>query len=59
MADGAVVESAIPSLLPLSPKWDDSQSNLERAMQFLAHLPLDIGVVAVFFCQNDPGMCDD
>ncbi|MEU9213956.1 hypothetical protein AB0D27_40210 [Streptomyces sp. NPDC048415] len=30
-----------------------------RAMQFLAHLPLDIGVVAVFFCQNDPGMCDD
>jgi hypothetical protein len=28
-------------------------------MQFLAHLPLDIGVVAVFFCQNDPGMCDD
>jgi hypothetical protein len=29
------------------------------AMQFLAHLPLDIGVVAVFFCQNDPGICDD
>ncbi|WP_327432648.1 hypothetical protein [Streptomyces sp. NBC_01236] len=28
-------------------------------LQFLAHLPLDIGVVAVFFCQNDPGMCDD
>ncbi|MEV6740760.1 hypothetical protein AB0N14_28955 [Streptomyces sp. NPDC051104] len=29
------------------------------AMQFLAHLPLQVGVVAVFFCQNDPGMCDD
>ncbi|GGZ22618.1 hypothetical protein [Streptomyces poonensis] len=29
------------------------------AMQFLAHLPLQHGVVAVFFCQNDPGMCDD
>ncbi|MEV6897718.1 hypothetical protein [Amycolatopsis sp. NPDC051372] len=29
------------------------------AMQFLAHLPLEIGVVAAFFCQNDPGMCDD
>ncbi|MGJ5748819.1 hypothetical protein FB563_6379 [Streptomyces puniciscabiei] len=28
-------------------------------MQFLAHLPLDLGVVAVFFCQNEPGMCDD
>ncbi|WP_327174220.1 hypothetical protein OG599_02275 [Streptomyces sp. NBC_01335] len=31
----------------------------DGAMQFLAHLPLDIGVVAVFFRQNDPGMCDD
>ncbi|TJZ98424.1 hypothetical protein [Actinacidiphila oryziradicis] len=29
------------------------------AMQFLAHLPLALGVIAVFFCQNDPGMCDD
>ncbi|MEU8513847.1 hypothetical protein AB0C76_19990 [Kitasatospora sp. NPDC048722] len=29
------------------------------AMQFLAHLPLDTGVFSVFFCQNDPGMCDD
>jgi hypothetical protein len=28
-------------------------------MRFLAHLPLDLGAVAVFFCQNDPGMCDD
>ncbi|MFJ9821531.1 hypothetical protein ACIRU3_41065 [Streptomyces sp. NPDC101151] len=28
-------------------------------MLFLAHLPVDIGVVAVFFCQSDPGMCDD
>ncbi|MEW2130422.1 hypothetical protein [Streptomyces sp. NPDC005435] len=28
-------------------------------LQFLAHLPLDTGAVAVFFCQNDPGMCDD
>lgn len=28
-------------------------------LQFLAHLPLDLGVVSVFFCQNDPGMCDD
>jgi hypothetical protein len=28
-------------------------------MQFLAHLPTDVGVISVFFCQNDPGMCDD
>jgi hypothetical protein len=28
-------------------------------MQFLAHLPLGAAAIAVFFCQNDPGMCDD
>jgi hypothetical protein len=28
-------------------------------MQFLAHLPLETGAISVFFCQNDPGMCDD
>ncbi|MDX6328614.1 MAG: hypothetical protein QOI83_997, partial [Streptomycetaceae bacterium] len=30
-------------------------------MQFLAQLPLDDGrgVLAVFVCQNDPGMCED
>jgi hypothetical protein len=28
-------------------------------LQFLAHLPLETGAIAVFFCQNDPGMCDD
>jgi len=29
------------------------------AMQFLAHLPLDTGTISVFYCQNDPGMCDE
>ncbi|MDQ8703197.1 hypothetical protein RCO28_11965 [Streptomyces sp. LHD-70] len=29
------------------------------AMQFLAQLPFQDGVIAAFFCQNDPGMCDD
>lgn len=28
-------------------------------MLFFAHLPLEAGVIAVFLCQNDPGMCDD
>jgi hypothetical protein len=28
-------------------------------MMFFAHLPLDVGVIAVFLCQNNPGMCDD
>ena len=28
-------------------------------MLFFAHLPLDWGVVAVFLCQNNPGLCDD
>ncbi|MBC9718805.1 hypothetical protein H9Y04_40390 [Streptomyces sp. TRM66268-LWL] len=31
----------------------------EGAQQFLAHLPLAFGTVSVFFCQNDPGMCDE
>ncbi|MEU1623022.1 hypothetical protein ABZ479_37720 [Streptomyces sp. NPDC005722] len=29
------------------------------ALQFLAHLPSGDGAVAVFLCQNDPGMCED
>ncbi|WP_189554415.1 hypothetical protein [Streptomyces lavendofoliae] len=29
------------------------------AMLFFAHLPLDPGVIAVFLCQNNPGLCDD
>src|ERR1700761_8132918 len=28
-------------------------------MQFVAHLPLDVGTISVFYCQNDPGMCDE
>ncbi|MEU2180211.1 hypothetical protein [Streptomyces thermolilacinus] len=28
-------------------------------MLSFAHLPLETGVIAVFLCQNDPGMCDD
>ncbi|MEU0275778.1 hypothetical protein [Streptomyces sp. NPDC006307] len=28
-------------------------------MLFFAHLPLDLGVISVFLCQNDPGMWDD
>lgn len=28
-------------------------------LQFLAHLPVPDGAVAVFLCRNDPGMCDD
>jgi hypothetical protein len=28
-------------------------------MLFFAHLPLDAGVISVFLCQNNPGMCDD
>ncbi|CAL9585176.1 hypothetical protein [Streptomyces sp. enrichment culture] len=28
-------------------------------MLFFAHLPLEAGVIAVFLCQNNPGLCDD
>lgn len=47
--------------VPLAPEgfeWPTCQS-CGGAMQFLAHLPFDGNVISVFFCQNDPGMCDD
>ncbi|MGA4843425.1 hypothetical protein [Streptomyces sp. G45] len=47
--------------VPLVPEgfaWPEC-GECEGAMQFLAHLPLDTDVVAVFQCQNDPGLCDE
>ncbi|KUH36437.1 hypothetical protein ATE80_23490 [Streptomyces kanasensis] len=47
--------------VPLVPEgfvWPDCRE-CGRPMLFLAHLPLAQGVIAVFLCQNDPGMCDD
>ncbi len=47
--------------VPLAPEgfeWPTCRT-CNGAMQFLAHLPLDEGVISVFFCQNDPGLCAD
>lgn len=45
-------------LVPVGFEWPTCRT-CDGAMQFLAHLPLEVGVISVFFCQNDPGMCDD
>lgn len=59
-ADAAVPRIGGVPLVPEGFVWPDCRA-CDGAMQFLAHLPLDGGAVAVavFFCQNDPGMCDD
>jgi hypothetical protein len=57
-ADAATPRTGGIPLVPAGSVWPTCRE-CEGAMQFLAHLPLDIGVVAVFFCQNDPGMCGD
>lgn len=57
-ADAPVLRTGGVPLVPDEFAWPRC-GECGGAMQFLAHLPLGIGVVAVFFCQNDPGMCDD
>lgn len=57
-ADAPVLRTGGVPLVPEGFVWPKCRA-CGGAMQFLAHLPLDTGVVAVFFCQNDPGMCDD
>jgi hypothetical protein len=65
LIDGGEAVADAPELrtggVPLVPEgfvWPNCRE-CGRPMQFLAHLPLHFGTVAVFFCQNDPGMCDD
>jgi hypothetical protein len=45
-------------LVPRGFEWPVCRE-CDGAMQFLAHLPLEAGVVSVFMCQNDPGLCDE
>ena len=45
-------------LVPEGFEWPACRT-CEGPMQFLAHLPFDAGAISVFFCQNDPGMCDE
>ncbi|MFD4674360.1 hypothetical protein ACFWNN_31885 [Lentzea sp. NPDC058450] len=57
-ADAPVLRTGGVPLVPDGFTWPLCRE-CGGAMQFLAHLPLDIGAVAVFMCQNDPGMCDE
>ncbi|MFF3737797.1 hypothetical protein [Streptomyces sp. NPDC002566] len=57
-ADAPVPRTGGVPLVPEGFEWPLCRE-CDGAMQFLAHLPLPFGVAAVFFCQNDPGMCDD
>ncbi|MDX2642327.1 hypothetical protein PV341_01845 [Streptomyces sp. PA03-1a] len=56
--DAPVLRTGGVPLVPEGFVWPTCR-NCAGALQFLAHLPVDGGAVAVFFCQNDPGMCDD
>ena len=56
-ASAPVLRTGGVPLVPDEFAWPTCRE-CDGAMQFLAHLPLDIGTVAVFMCQNDPGMCD-
>lgn len=56
--DASVLRTGGVPLVPDGFDWPLC-SECDGAMQFLAHLPVEDGSVAVFYCQNDPGMCDD
>ncbi|WP_093612274.1 hypothetical protein [Streptomyces indicus] len=64
-ADAPVLRTGGVPLVPDGFEWPEC-AECEGAMQFLAHLPVGGGeeaaaseAVSVFFCQNDPGLCDD
>ncbi|WP_185842197.1 hypothetical protein [Streptomyces sp. WAC 06725] len=57
-ADEPVLRTGGVPLVPEGFVWPMCRE-CEGAMQFLAHLPVEDGAIAVFQCQNDPGMCGD
>lgn len=57
-ADAPVLRTGGVPLAPESFTWPTC-AECEGAMMFLAHLPLDTGVISVFMCQNDPGLCEE
>lgn len=56
--DASTIRMGGIPLVPVGFEWPTCRT-CDGAMQFLAHLPLEVGVISVFFCQNDPGMCAD
>lgn len=57
-ADAPVLRTGGVPLAPAGFEWPTC-AECEGAMMFLAHLPVDAGVVSVFMCQNDPGLCEE
>jgi hypothetical protein len=57
-ADAAVHRTGGVPLVPAGFSWPEC-SECDGAMQFLAHLPLESGAASVFFCQNEPGLCEE
>ncbi|MEE1739530.1 hypothetical protein [Streptomyces sp. BE147] len=45
-------------LVPADFSWPHCDT-CDGAMKFLAHLPVEQGVVSVFQCENDPGLCEE
>jgi hypothetical protein len=56
--DTPVLRTGGVPLVPDGFTWPTC-AECDGAMQFIAHLPVDGGAIAVFQCQNDPGMCDE
>lgn len=57
-ADAPVLRTGGVPLAPNDFAWP-ACAECDGAMMFLAHLPVDAGVVSVFMCQNDPGLCEE
>jgi len=57
-ADAPVLRTGGVPLAPDGFAWPTC-AECGGAMMFLAHLPVDAGVVSVFMCQNDPGLCEE
>ena len=57
-ADSDVLRTGGVPLAPADFQWPTC-AECEGALQFIAHLPIEAGVVSVFMCQNDPGLCDE
>jgi hypothetical protein len=57
-ADAPVLRTGGVPLVPDGFVWPDCRA-CGGPMMFFAHLPLDRGVIAVFLCQNKPGLCEE
>lgn len=57
-ADSDVPRTGGVPLAPAGFAWPMCGSCCGGPLQFVAHLPVEDGVLSVFVCQNDPGACE-